>query len=110
MLEQDLACTVMGALVSGATSRPVTPFPSFLPLYPLCRLTEFSCEDGAAGRPTADHLKFMKDIVPMLDAAPYVYRYAWMSAHDGRGLRGLFDKDANGKTVLTVLGQAYNTL
>ena len=72
--------------------------------YPIW-LTEFSCGDGAAGKPTSDHLKFMKDIVPQLDAADFVYRYSWMSAHDSRGLRGLVD---GGK--LTELGQVYNTL
>ena len=70
--------------------------------YPVW-LTEFSCGDGAAGRPTSDHLKFMKEIVPQLDAADYVYRYAWMSAHSSN--RGLVDA---GK--LTELGQVYNTL
>ena len=35
-------------------------------------LTEFSCGDGAAGRPTADHLAYMKLVVPRLEAAPHV--------------------------------------
>lgn len=67
-------------------------------------LTEFSCGDGAQGKPTADHLKFMKAIVPLLDASPHVFRYAWMSAHsDNRGL-----VDASG--ALTQVGQLYMSL
>ena len=77
--------------------------------YPVW-LTEFSCGDGAEGKPTKDHLAFMKDIVPQLDAADFVYRYAWMSAHDGKGLRGLVETGANGKEQLTELGTTYNTL
>ncbi len=33
-------------------------------------LTEFSCGDGHDNKPTPDHLAYMKQIVPMLDAAP----------------------------------------
>lgn len=71
--------------------------------YPVW-LTEFSCEDGAANRPMADHLKLMKELVPMLDASPAVFRYAWMSAHSpNRGLVG-----SDGK--LTQVGQLYMSL
>lgn len=72
-------------------------------------LTEFSCGDGAQGKPTKEHLAFMKEILPMLDAAPFVYRYAWMSARDGKGLRGLVET-VNGKAQLTDLGEVYNTM
>jgi hypothetical protein len=68
-------------------------------------LTEFSCGDGADKRPTKDHIAFMTQIFPMLDAADYVFRYAWMSAEDSNGLRGLV---ANNQ--LTELGQLYNKL
>lgn len=37
-------------------------------------LTEFSCGDGAQKRPTQDHLTFMREILPLLDAADFVYR------------------------------------
>ena len=72
--------------------------------YPIW-LTEFACGDGSAHRPTADHLAYMKEVVPLLDAADYVYRYSWMSAHDPTGRRGLV---SNG--TLTELGQVYNSL
>ena len=41
--------------------------------YPVW-LTEFSCGDGAQKKPTSDHLKYMKEIVPLLDASPHVMR------------------------------------
>ena len=72
-------------------------------------LTEFSCGDGAQKRPTADHLSFMREILPLLDAADYVFRYSWMSVHDGRGLRGLVEKGADGKPRLTELGRVWNS-
>ena len=68
-------------------------------------MTEFSCGDGAAKRPTKDHLAYMKEIVPMLDAAPFVYRYAWMSARGAQ--RGLITSDG---TALTDVGTLYNSL
>ena len=70
--------------------------------YPVW-LTEFSCGDGAAARPTSDHIAFMKAIIPALDKASFVYRYSWMSAEGAN--RGLV---LDGK--LTELGQLYNTL
>lgn len=68
-------------------------------------LTEFSCGDGAAAKPTADHVAYMKAVIPLLDASPSVARYSWMSAHDGRGLRGLVANN-----TLTELGKLYNSL
>ena len=73
-------------------------------------LTEFSCGDGAAKRPEADHLAFMASIVPLLDAADFVYRYAWMSATDANGLRGLIKVNSSGGQVLTDVGALYNRL
>ena len=71
-------------------------------------LTEFSCGDNADAKPTSDHLNFMREILPLLDAAPFVYRYAWMAARSNR--RGLVTTDAvSGKTVLTAVGQLYNS-
>jgi len=37
-------------------------------------LTEFSCGDGAQQRPTADHLQYMREAIPALEQAPFVYR------------------------------------
>lgn len=71
-------------------------------------LTEFSCGDGAQNRPNADQLAFMKVVVPMLDAAPFVYRYAWMSAR-GDPARSLLET-VNGEARLTDVGKLYNSL
>ena len=54
-------------------------------------LTEFSCGDHADGRPTSDHLAYMRAVLPLLDAADFVYRYSWMSARDSSGKRGLLE-------------------
>ena len=37
-------------------------------------LTESSCGDAAQKRPMAQHLSFMREVLPLLDAADYVYR------------------------------------
>ena len=73
-------------------------------------LTGFACGDHSALRPLADEMKFMKEIIPRLEAAHFVFRYAWMSARQGsttdnRGLLG-----PAGSATLTALGQLYNTL
>ena len=73
-------------------------------------LTEFSCGDGADAKPTSQHLAYMKEILPLLEAAPFVFRYAWMSARDSKGLRGLVEVAPDGSQRLTVLGEAYNTI
>ena len=54
-------------------------------------LTEFSCGDHAQGRPMSAHAAFMREVLPLLDAAPFVARYSWMSARDGSGKRGLVE-------------------
>lgn len=56
--------------------------------YPVW-LTEFSCGDHAQGRPTEAHLSFMREVIPMLDAAPFVERYAWMSEGRHRAARAV---------------------
>ena len=72
-------------------------------------LTEFSCGDGAEQRSTAEHIAFMKAILPLLDAAEYVYRYSWMSAWDAHALRGLVEANSDtGKIELTELGRIWN--
>ena len=71
-------------------------------------LTEFSCGDHAAGRPTADHITYMRAILPLLDKTDFVYRYSWMAAHDSSGKRGLVQSDGEGGTQLTELGRIWN--
>lgn len=66
------------------------------------------------GPPTSEKLAYMPKLLKMLDNNPYIYRYAWFSAHvdvdypKGRrswaGETGLFENI--GKT-LTALGEAY---
>ena len=73
-------------------------------------LTEFSCGDGADAKPTSQHLAYMKEILPLLEAASFVFRYAWMSARDGKGLRGLVEVAPDGSQRLTVLGEEYNKI
>jgi hypothetical protein len=41
-------------------------------------LTEFSCGDGAAARPTADHVKFMQAILPRLVRFPLPLAFAFL--------------------------------
>lgn len=53
--------------------------------------------------------RYMTEVLPLLDAAPYVFRYSWMSLHDKSGLRGLVTNDASGKPTLTKLGQIYQS-
>ena len=70
-------------------------------------LTEFSCGDGADNKPQKDHLAYMQKVVPMLDKADFVYRYAWMSAKSPN--RGLFTNPGSGQT-LSEVGKLYASL
>ena len=70
-------------------------------------LTEFSCGDGAQAKPMADHLKYMGEVFPLLDAADYVYRYAWMSANGGE--RALVSGTVGGQQSLTPVGKLFNS-
>ena len=70
-------------------------------------LTEFSCGDGAQAKPMADHLAYMKAVFPLLDAADYVFRYAWMSAHGGE--RALVAGTVGGQQSLTPVGELFNS-
>jgi len=72
-------------------------------------LTEFSCGDGAQKQPTSKHLAYMKEVFPLLDKADYVYRYAWMSANDKSGLRGLVS-GSSGSQTLTKVGELFNSI
>ena len=74
-------------------------------------LTEFSCGAHSAGRPTADHEAFMRGIVPLLEAAPFVQRYFWMSARDTSSQRNLVVAGSSGPaSALTPLGRLYLSL
>eukprot|EP01062_Namystynia_karyoxenos_P002055 TRINITY_DN1070_c0_g2_i1.p2 TRINITY_DN1070_c0_g2~~TRINITY_DN1070_c0_g2_i1.p2 ORF type:complete len:298 (+),score=78.38 TRINITY_DN1070_c0_g2_i1:78-896(+) len=74
-------------------------------------LTEFSCQAGGRNETQVRHLEYMKEIVPILDASPIIYRYAWMAGldhdHDPEHNRGLFNKTTD---QLTELGRVYNSL
>jgi hypothetical protein len=71
-------------------------------------LTEFSCGDGKEDAPMSAQLSFMQLILPLLDAAPFVERYAWMSAHSAN--RSLVTAGPDGNAMLTPVGELYNTL
>ena len=71
-------------------------------------LTEFSCGDGKEDAPMSAQLSFMQLIFPLLDAAPFVARYAWMSAHGAN--RSLVEAGPDGRAALTPLGELYNSL
>jgi hypothetical protein len=71
-------------------------------------LTEFSCGDGKEDSPMSAQLSFMQLIFPMLDAAPFVERYAWMSARGAN--RSLVEPGADGRAVLTPCGELFNSL
>ena len=77
----------------------------------LRRLTEFSCGAHSDGRSTADHTAFMRAVVPLLEAAPFVQRYFWMAARDMSGLRNLVVAGSSGPaSALTPLGRLYLSL
>jgi hypothetical protein len=71
-------------------------------------LTEFSCGDGKEDAPMSAQLSFMQLIFPLLEAAPYVARYAWMSAHGAN--RSLVMAGPDGRAALTPLGVLFNSL
>jgi len=76
--------------------------------YPVW-LTEFSCGIHADEKPMSAHVAFMREILPLLDAAPFVHRYAWMSARDSSGFRGLIETGPEGRPRLTELGRIWNS-
>ena len=48
-------------------------------------LTEFNCGDGAAPQPlanqsAANHMRFLRAALPLLEAAPFVHRYSWFQS------------------------------
>ena len=79
-----------------------------LPLW----LTEFACGDHRAYKSEEENYQFMSELVPRLDAADFVYRYAWMSArqHEGDHRALLAPPNGTSSPQLTRLGQLYNTI
>ena len=56
-------------------------------------------------------MTFMRSIVPLLEAAPYVQRFYWMSARDTSGQRNLVTAGTSGSASgLTPWGQLYLSL
>lgn len=82
-------------------------------------LTEWNCGDGAAPQPyanqsAANHLRFMRHALPLLEAAPHVERYAWFQTwqrhtprHPGNN-PGCSLTNGDG-SALSELGRFYNT-
>lgn len=71
-------------------------------------LTEFSCPYTAS--PNKEH-SYMKQILPQLEAAPFVYRYAWFASRIKQGTfvlpaASLLEPDSS---TLTDLGRQYNS-
>lgn len=74
-------------------------------------LTEFACGDRNAKRPLHDQLSFMQEVVPELEKAAFVQRYAWMSARQRPGdYRALLANYHNGTAYVTELGKLYTSL
>ena len=87
--------------VSGLNNSLNTWFKYKKPLW----VTEFNCGDGAANATAAEHLKFMREALPFLDADARVERYAWMSGRDKKVPgAALFDGPGG---ALTELGKYY---
>merc|ERR1719336_448157 len=71
-------------------------------------LKEFNKGGRWTGLPAQEHLAYMKEIVPLLEEAPYIERYAWMSArNDLWPVTTLIDADTG---ALTELGRTYRDL
>jgi len=78
-------------------------------------LTEFNCGGSSAPDTTpAQHLAFMKALLPKLEAAPYIARYAWYSLRNTKLpnanlAKGVGQKKGEGwVNEFTELGQFYN--
>ncbi|XP_052101548.1 uncharacterized protein LOC127735423 [Mytilus californianus] len=70
-------------------------------------LTEFACPQDKSA---ADQLQFMKQILPLLESADYVFRYSWFVS---RNTENLFTTKAvsllhQNSKKLTTLGKYYN--
>lgn len=71
-----------------------------------CRiwLTEFQPYNG--GTPE-DYLHFMKQVLPRLEAAPFVYRYSWYTTRTLRRQLGNGSLLDHHSVALTELGRFY---
>jgi hypothetical protein len=67
-------------------------------------ITEFNCGDGSKNASAAQHLAYMKEALPILEATSYVERYSWMSTHNTK-VAGCALINPQGK--LTPLGEYY---
>jgi hypothetical protein len=73
-------------------------------------LSEFACGSVKHKRPVAEEAALMRALVPLLEAAPHVARFSWMSARDPDGLRNLVEAGAGGGMQLSELGRLYVSL
>lgn len=69
-------------------------------------LTEFNCGDGGRKADPAVHLAYMKKVLPYLDSAEEVARYAWFSIHPNVAHGASLVKHG----ALTKLGVYYNSV
>ncbi|XP_060599197.1 properdin-like [Ruditapes philippinarum] len=72
-------------------------------------LKEFAC--GGEGYDEIDNLNFMKEVLPRLEASPFVFRYSWYKARistDHYVKKAASLLDPLGSSTLTNLGIFYN--
>lgn len=74
-------------------------------------LTEFNCGNGGKNATAAEHLAFMKEMLPVLDKSTTVQRYAWMSARDTKvpGSSLFVSNTEPDNPLFTKLGQFYGS-
>ncbi|XP_063417529.1 uncharacterized protein LOC134700089 [Mytilus trossulus] len=73
-------------------------------------LTEFACPHTTS---VNEQLRFMKDALPLLDAAPYVFRYSWFTSrfihhNEGTWVDASASLMKEHSAELSVLGHYYN--
>ncbi|XP_063412054.1 uncharacterized protein LOC134694878 [Mytilus trossulus] len=74
-------------------------------------LTEFACPHTTSAN---DQLRLMREILPLLESAPYVYRYAWFASRWMKHLDGGNTVDISATLIkentveLSALGHYYN--
>jgi len=69
---------------------------------------EFNAGGRWSGLPMEDHLRYMQHLVPFMEEAPFIERYAWMSARNNLYEPStLIDPNTN---QLTQLGELYKVL
>ncbi|XP_071150704.1 uncharacterized protein [Mytilus edulis] len=73
-------------------------------------LTEFACPHTTS---VNDQLRFMREVLPLLESAPYVFRYAWFVSrwlhhNDGAWVDGSASLMKEHSAELSTLGHYYN--